>query len=122
MDKMQFQTMFAAEDKGDVETFAPFFHPEMTVHMLGVEGQEAPLDKQGLLEYFKKVVEDRKSQGGAFQHIPSWILTQGDLAAVHGEVRITSPGAPDTFGTFMDFFKLKDGLIIEYNIVFYNRR
>ena len=95
MDKMQFQTMFKAIDQSDMERIEPFLHPELTVHMLGVEGQEAPLDKQGLLEYFKKVMKDRKSQGGTVQHVPSWIVIQENLASVHGTVRSTFPDVPE---------------------------
>jgi ketosteroid isomerase-like protein len=121
MTRTQFKKMYWAEDTGDMETFGTFLHDDVVFHMVGVEGQEAHLSGKEALKGFFKNVAGLRDKGEAYYHLePDWIVIRGDLAAVQGTGKHTySDHLGDTV-RFVDFFKMRDGKIIEYNVFVYS--
>jgi len=123
MNIMQFQEMFKAWDAFDLARLGTFWHDDIAINIVGLPGREGMLrirGKEAALEFAGGVKEQQQESGGAVQHIPDWIIIEEDLAAVRGTLRLTLPNSADSYGSYLDFFKLKDGTIIEYNLFYYN--
>jgi len=125
MDKMRFQDMFRAWDAFDLDRLGAFWHDDMSMNIVGLPGRDSALrlkGKESALDFARMVKEQQQSSGGAMQHIPDWIIVQEDLAAVQGTLRLVTPNHADSYGSFLDFFKLRDGQVVEYNLFSFNPR
>ncbi len=117
MNQKGLQDYFRVLDAADADTLASdYFHPDMLVFALGVEGIDRPLSCIEFLDMQRAILGFRATRKETVTHIPAYIKVQGDLAFVDGALKVTYPGSADVYGKFTDFFKFKDGKILEYNI------
>ncbi|MFC2000501.1 nuclear transport factor 2 family protein [Chloroflexota bacterium] len=121
MNRAQFKEMWWAQDTGDIEKFGTFIDDEVVFNMVGVPGQETHFTGKKALKEFFQGVANLKSRGESYFHLePEWIVIEGDLAAAHGTGKHTYPGRLGDTVRFVDFFKMKDGKIVEYNVFIYS--
>lgn len=111
-----FQEYFRALDALEIDRLcSEYLDRDLTVYIIGVEGVDAPLNRDQFLE----VVKGGNTGDQAVVHIPGIVKSQGNLAFVDGYLRVSAPGQPDNYGKFSDYFKFRDGKIYEYNICSY---
>jgi len=125
MNNIQIQEMFKAWDAFDIARLGTFWHDDIVMNLMGIRDREEPVrirGKKAALESVESVKEQLQQSGWTMQHIPDWIIIEEDLVAVQGISRVAAPNSADVYGSFMDFFKLKDDKIIEYYSFSYNYR
>jgi ketosteroid isomerase-like protein len=118
MNLVQVQHLFRCTDDGDAEGMCRFLHPDLRVTMIGVDGVAEPLDLAAYLRFHGDGIAYRKSRGERTEHVPTGVMIEGARIAIRGYLRITHPGEPDEYHPYFDIWKLRDGKIVEYNIVY----
>ena len=118
MDLKQVQELFFATDDGDAERLVGYLHPELVLNMIGVDGVDAPFDRESYFAFLKESIAYREGRGERTEHVPTHVQIEGETIAVRGYLRIASKEAADEYQPYMDLLKLRDGKIVEYNIAF----
>jgi ketosteroid isomerase-like protein len=118
MDEKQIQDLFVATDDGDSERLRRHLHPELVVTMIGVEGVDAPLDRESYFRFLQESIAHRTARGERTEHVPTHVKIAGDTIAVRGYLRIVRKEDADEYHPYMDLLKLREGQIVEYNIAF----
>lgn len=118
MELKQVQDLFFATDDGDAERLVTYLHPDLVLNMIGVDGVDAPLDRESYFGFLKESIAYREGRGERTEHVPAHVQIDGDTIAVRGYLRIASKEAADEYHPYMDLLKLRDGKIVEYNIAF----
>jgi ketosteroid isomerase-like protein len=112
------QEFFRVTDAGERERLREYLHPDVQVVLIGVEGVEEPMDRDGYLAFNEENIAFREARGERTEHVPTKQLIEGDYIAMRGYLRITSPAEPDEYHPYTDILKLRDGKIVEYNIAY----
>lgn len=116
MDDAFFQEYFMALDSLEIDALCnEYLHPDLTVYIIGVEGVDAPLNRDQFLE----IVRSGNSGEQSVIHIPGIVKSQGNLAFVDGYLKVSVPDRADNYSKFTDYFKFKGDKIYEYNICSY---
>ncbi len=118
MDVKQVQELFVATDDGDFERLARFLHPDLVLHMIGVDGVDAPLDRESYLRFLEESIAYRAGRGERTEHVPAQVRIHENSIVVRGYLRITSKDIADEYHPYTDLLKLRDGQIVEYNIAY----
>jgi ketosteroid isomerase-like protein len=118
MDKKQIEDLFRATDDGDAERLCRYFHPDLVLTMLGVEGVDAPFDRPGYLRFLEESIAYRSGRGEQTEHVPTHVKIGDAMIAIRGLLRISSRDEADEYHPYTDLLKLRDGQIVEYNIAY----
>lgn len=109
------QKFFCYSDEVDQENLRKWLHPDLKLTTINV-GLPGPLNLEEYLEFLVGINKHHAELGESTKHIPHNVLIEGDFIAISGQLLHTYPDRPDEYSTYFDFWKLKDGKIIEYNI------
>lgn len=109
------QQFFHYSDDVDEENLRKWLHPDLKLTALNV-GLPKPLNLDEYLEFIRSIHKHHSDLGEATKHIPHNVMIEGDCIAISGQLLHTYPDRPDGYSTFFDFWKLRDGKIVEYNI------
>jgi hypothetical protein len=118
MTEKEVQELVRATDDGDVECLRRYLHPELELNMIGVEGVDAPLDRETYLGFLGDSITDRSGRGERTEHVPAHVMIDGGTIAIRGYLRITTRAEADQYHPYTDLLKLRDGQIVEYNIAY----
>jgi ketosteroid isomerase-like protein len=118
MDLASVQDLFRRTDDGDFEGLRRYLHPDLRVTMIGVDGVTEPLDLPAYLRFLDEGIAYRKGRGERTEHVPTKVRIDGGCIAVRGHLRIARASGPDEYHPYFDLWKLRDGQIVDYHIVY----
>jgi len=118
LDERQVQDLFRATDDADPERLCRYLHPEIVVTMIGVDGVDAPFDRDGYLRFLADSLAHRRDRGERTEHVPVQVMIGDATIVVRGYLRIISKVAADAYHPYTDLWKLRDGRIVEYDIAY----
>lgn len=121
MDLKQIQDLFRATDKGDSQRLCKYIHPEVVLTMVGVEGVDAPFDRPGYFRFLEESIRYREGRNERTEHVPAHVKIEGSTIVVRGFLKIEkneSAEEADEYHPYTDVLKIRDGQIVEYDILY----
>ncbi|EQB08090.1 hypothetical protein L288_08685 [Sphingobium quisquiliarum P25] len=111
----EIQQFFRYSDDVDREKLREWLHPDLLLTAINV-GLEKPLNLEEYLDFIERMKTYHADRGEVTKHIPTNVLIEGDFIAISGHVLHSYPDKADEYSTYFDFWKLRDGKIVEYSI------
>jgi ketosteroid isomerase-like protein len=118
MDLVSVQDLFRRTDDGDFEGLRRYLHPDLRVTLVGVDGAKEPLDLPAYQRFLEASLAHRRGLGERTEHLPTKVKFDGAFVAIRGQLRIARAKGPDEYHPYFDLWRLRDGRIVDYQIVY----